>query len=131
MAEENEYCIKEIVCLRSKVQKTGRARIITPSDVNGEVWERLVDVANAQPKHFEIHRDLVQTQADKVKDYDNINLGAMFTMPREKVAVIADYYGIADTGQGRAALIDQIKAERMRQKEILAKEALEDEKKGE
>ena len=125
MAEENEFCIKEIVCLRSKLQKTGRARIITPSDVNGEVWERLVDVATSQPKHFEIHRDLVQTQAEKVKDYDNINLGTLFTMPREKVAEIAEYYGIADTGQGRAALIDQIKAERAKQKEILARESIE------
>lgn len=124
MAEGNDFCIKEIVCLRSKLQKTGRARVITPSDVDGDTWERLVDVATAQPKHFEIHRDLVQTQAEKTKDFDNINVGTMFTMAREKVAEIAEYYGIVDTGQGRAALIDQIRAERLKQKDLLAREAL-------
>jgi len=42
-------------------------------------------------------------------------------MSRERVAVIAEFYGIKDEGQGRATLIDQIASEKEKEAEVMRK----------
>ena len=118
---QNEYKINEIVCLRSKVEKTGRPRVIKPTDVDGEAWEKLVEQAETYPKNFEIHRDLVVSEKEAAEDIEAIPLKLMFNMKREKVAEIAVHYGIKDEGQKRSGLIDQIAAEREQQTKIQKK----------
>lgn len=118
---QTEHKIKEIVCLKSKVASTGRFRILKPGDMEGDQWEKLVEAAESSPKNFEIHRDLVVTEAESAKDIEDISLKQMYGMAREKVAAIGEHYGIRDNGQGRNALIDQISAEREAQEKTKKK----------
>jgi hypothetical protein len=77
-----------------------------------------VEEAEKNAKNFTIVRDLVQSAADTGKDYEKIPTGRLFSMKRELVAEIAEYYGIKDEGQRRSVLVDQIKAEREAQAQI-------------
>ncbi len=117
-----EQVIKEIVCLKSIQLETGRPRVLKPSDFSeGLHWERLVEVAMAEPASFEIHRDTIYTEEQQSEDLSKVELKDMTTMSRERVAEVANFYGIKDEGQGRSTLIDQIASEKEQEAKVLAK----------
>ena len=123
-----QQVIKEIVCLKSIVQETGRARVLKPSDFeDGTHWERIVEAAEKDASSYEIHRDTVYTEEERDEDLSKVELKDMTTMGRERVAEIAAFYGIKDEGQGRATLIDQIAAEKEKEADVLAKRGVQNE----
>lgn len=122
MAEEK--VIKEIICLKSIVQETGRPRVLKPSDFeDGLHWERQVEAALGDPASYEIHRELIYTEEEQSEDFSKIELKDMTAMSRERVADIAVFYGIKDESQSRSTLIDQIASEKQKQDEVLARHA--------
>jgi hypothetical protein len=125
---QTEYRITEIVCLRSKVLKTGRPRVMKITDMEGEQWEKLVAMAESYPKNFEVHRETLVSEEEQGIDFEAIPLKVMLGMAREKVAEIAVYYGIRDEGQKRNILIDQIAAEREATAKLKRDRVIEDQK---
>ena len=124
MSNENKV-IKEIVCLKSIELATGRPRVLKPGDFeDGALWERQVEAAMADPASYEIHRMTIYTEEQRDEDLSKIELKDMGTMSRERVAEIAEFYGIKDESQGRAALIDQIAAEKDKEAEVLKQRGL-------
>jgi hypothetical protein len=121
MAKE-EFLITEITCLKSKVLSTGRPRVLRVSEMEGDLWDRLVDATKNQPSHFQVQRELAQSHAEASQDMEQISIGKMLQLKREDVAPIAEFYGIMDTGQTRATMIGQIKSERQKQAELIASE---------
>jgi hypothetical protein len=118
----NEKIIKEIICLKSICQETGKPRVLKPSDfTDGTMWERQVEAAMGDAASYEIRREVIYTEEEQAVDLSKIELKDMTTMSRERVAEIATFYGIRDEGQGRATLIDQIADERTKQDEVLKK----------
>jgi hypothetical protein len=113
--------IKEIVCLKSIMQETGKPRVLKPTDFeDGLHWERQVEAAMGDPASYEIHRETVYTEEDEAQDLSTIDIKDMTTMSRERVSDIAvKAYGIKDEGQTRSTLIDQIVAEKEKQADIL------------
>jgi len=57
--------IKEIICLKSIVQETGRPRVLTPGDFSdGTRWERLVEAALADAASYEIKRETIYSDEE-------------------------------------------------------------------
>lgn len=125
MSNENKV-IKEIVCLKSTVLSTGRPRVLKPEDMSGDLWERQVEAAMADPASYEIHRETVYSEEDEAEDLSKIELKDMPSLARERVADIATkVYGIKDENQSRATLIDQIAAEKKLEAEVLSKNGVQ------
>lgn len=121
MSSDNKV-IKEIVCLKSIQVETGRPRVLKPGDFeSGEHWERQVEAALSDPASYEIHRETIYAEEERDEDLSKIELKDMPGMSRERVAEIAEFYGIKDEGQGRAALIDQIAAEKLKEEAVLSR----------
>lgn len=117
-----EKIIKEIVCLRSICLETGRPRVLKPGDfADGSQWERQVEAAMGDTSSYEIRRETIYSEEEQAEDLSKVELRDMTTMSRERVAAIANFYGIKDEGQGRSTLIDQIADEREKQAQILSK----------
>ena len=113
--------IKEIVCLKSIELSTGRPRVLKPGDMDGALWERQVEAALQDPKSYEIHRETILTEEEEAADLSKVELREMFNMSREKVAIIAHFYGIKEEGQNRSSLIDQIAEVKTQQEEVARK----------
>jgi len=117
--------IKEIICLKCKDLNTGRPRVLRPGDfADGSHWERQVEAAMGDPASYEIHRETFYSEEDENADLSKIELKEMLNMSREKVSVIAHYYGIKDDGQNRSAFIDQIAQVMAQQEQVVAKYGL-------
>lgn len=120
MAEQK--IIKEIVCLKSIVQETGRPRVLKPSDFeDGSQWDRQVEQALGDAASYEIRREVIYSEEEQNEDLSRIELKDMTVMSRERVAEIAAFYGIKDESQSRSTLIEQIAGEKQREEDILTK----------
>jgi hypothetical protein len=119
MQQQNR--IIEIICLSSNT-RNGRHRVLKPGDFkDGAMWDFQVQTALKYPSRYEIHRQTIDSVEAQELDISKIELREMKGMSRERVSEIAEFYGIADMGQGRSALIDQIASERDQQTAVLEK----------
>lgn len=107
MAIETKFKIIEIICLRSKDLGTGRARVLKPSDYTDvALWDRIVEEAENNPKNFEIRREEVLSQGDQENELALVKVKHLYSMSREKLSRVAEFYGIPDEGQRRKTLLD-------------------------